>query len=49
MYKIIFQVHKLQDELNKKMVNPDQTMQPVFGTEQLQCFGMFKHLKGHLL
>lgn len=40
--------HKLQDQLNKRMVNCDAKLKPIFGKAQISMFDMASHLGKHL-
>ena len=40
--------NNLQDPENKQFFTPDETMEPVFGSEKIKCFSMSKYLKDHL-
>ena len=40
--------NNLQDPENKQYFTPDDTMEPVFGSEKIKCFSMSKYLKDHL-
>ena len=40
--------HKLQDATNKRMINADDKLKPVFGKAQVSMFEMTKLVSGHL-
>ena len=41
--------HKLQDSKNRRMINADENLRPVFGgKKQVSMFEMTKHVAGHL-
>jgi chromatin remodeling complex protein RSC6 len=41
--------HKLQDQTNKRMINADENLKPVFnGKRQVSMFEMTKLVNGHL-
>ena len=40
--------HKLQDEKNKRNINPDQKLGKVIGTESIDMFQMTKKVSKHL-
>ena len=40
--------HKLQDAANKRMINADAKLQPIFDKPQVSMFEMTKLISGHL-
>ncbi|WP_298289182.1 SWIB/MDM2 domain-containing protein [Thiomonas sp.] len=40
--------HKLQDTANKRMINADAKLKPVFGKDQVSMFEMTKLVSAHL-
>ncbi len=40
--------HKLQDELNKRMINADAKLKAIFNKAQASMFEMTKMISGHL-
>jgi len=40
--------HKLQDQNNKRNINPDQALGKVLGTETINMFAMTKKVSEHL-
>ena len=40
--------HKLQDELNKRMINADAKLKEIFGKAQASMFEMTKMISTHL-
>jgi len=40
--------HKLQDTTNKRMINADEALKPIFGKDQLSMFEMTALVSKHL-
>lgn len=40
--------HKLQDSVNKRMINADATLKPVFGKEQVSMFDLAKIISANI-